>query len=76
MTTYEQSFPIQRLEAAPFAGATRGLARWVREVFGATFILAVWAGLWLWALQAVFAPRLPQSHAERTAVVERSVVNR
>lgn len=72
----EQAISMRRADAtAPFR-AVGGLARYLREVFGATFIVVVWAGLWLWAIHAVLAPWTPRTPAERTAVVESAVVDR
>ena len=70
-TTMELS-PVQ---GPFFRRAVRSTLRMLREVFGATLILAIWGALWLWAISAVLQPWSPaRDQVERRAAapVERA----
>lgn len=55
-----------------FARTLRDTLRAVREVFGATLILAVWAALWLWVTALALQPWARPDAPAPTAMVQRS----
>ena len=61
---------VQRSPNPLFARSMRDGLRAVREVFGATLILAVWAALWLWVTALALQPWSRPDAPSPTAVVQ------